>query len=131
MDAMSGLAAWLPWLPKATGSVLAPSWAGSCLFGCPACGQEQRSTVLLAGCWCAQVDNIGRVHQQVWIVQEYCRGSFHDALKRGLLRTPEGAPNMHAILLSAQEIAGAGGRGSRCAGPALGATPSKGAAGRQ
>ncbi|EFN52801.1 hypothetical protein CHLNCDRAFT_138454 [Chlorella variabilis] len=64
-------------------------------------------TTYCHGATAPRVDNIGRVHQQVWIVQEYCRGSFHDALKRGLLCTPEGAPNMHAILLSAQEIAGA------------------------
>ena len=45
--------------------------------------------------------------QQVWIVQEYCsRGSLLEAVDRGLLLLPEG-PNLPAILVCAQEIAGA------------------------
>jgi hypothetical protein len=45
--------------------------------------------------------------EQVWIVQEFAsKGSLLDALEKGMLQLPNGKPNMSAILMAAQEIAG-------------------------
>lgn len=36
---------------------------------------------------------------QIWLVQSFCnRGSLYDGIDRGFLRTPEGRPNLVAIL---------------------------------
>jgi serine/threonine protein kinase len=54
-----------------------------------------------------QVREMARRHSQVWIVQEFCnRGSLLDAIDKGSLHLADEGPNMQAILLSAQEIAG-------------------------
>ncbi|KAI3426335.1 hypothetical protein D9Q98_008708 [Chlorella vulgaris] len=55
-----------------------------------------------------EVREMARRHSQVWIVQEFCnRGSLLDAIDKGSLHLADEGPNMQAILLSAQEIAGA------------------------
>lgn len=65
-------------------------------------------TIFCHGSTPPRPDFCGNLHQQVWIVQQYCsRGSLHDAFKCGLLRDLDGGPDLHAILRVAQEVAGA------------------------
>ncbi|KAI3438918.1 hypothetical protein D9Q98_001332 [Chlorella vulgaris] len=55
-----------------------------------------------------QCQESGEWVEQVWIVQEFAsKGSLLDALEKGMLQLPNGKPNMSAILMAAQEIAGA------------------------
>lgn len=57
-----------------------------------------------------QVDATGKVHEQVWIVQEFCnRGDLLEAIDRGFLHHGGGAggPNLAAIAMTALEVAGA------------------------
>ena len=46
----------------------------------------------------------GRVRQQVWIGQAYCnRGNLLEAIQRGELRGPSGAPNLLSVLRTGEE----------------------------
>lgn len=84
------------------------AWPALCAqTGCGACFVAAMTFLTTPPSFFLQVREMARRHSQVWIVQEFCnRGSLLDAIDKGSLHLADEGPNMQAILLSAQEIAG-------------------------